>query len=41
VYDRHSYDAEKRAALDFWNKRVEAIIANESDTRVLTFRLRM
>ncbi|MGB7219931.1 MAG: hypothetical protein WBD07_14120 [Vicinamibacterales bacterium] len=23
VYDRHSYDAEKRPALDFWGKRVE------------------
>jgi integrase len=41
VYDRHSYDAEKRAALDFWGKRVEAIIANKRDARVLTFRPRM
>lgn len=41
VYDRHSYDAEKRAALDFWGKRVEAIIANKRDAKVLTFRPRM
>lgn len=41
VYDRHSYDLEKRAALDFWGKRVEAIIANKRDTKVLTFRPRM
>jgi integrase len=41
VYDRHSYDQEKRAALDFWGKRVEAIIANKRDARVLTFRPRM
>lgn len=41
VYDRHGYDAEKRAALDFWGKRVEAIIANKRDAKVLTFRPRM
>lgn len=41
VYDRHSYDLEKRAALDFWGKRVEAIIANKRDAKVLTFRPRM
>ncbi|MGE3342856.1 MAG: tyrosine-type recombinase/integrase [Vicinamibacterales bacterium] len=40
VYDRHSYDAEKRAALDFWGKRVEAIIANKRDTKVLLFKAR-
>jgi hypothetical protein len=40
VYDRHGYDTEKRAALDFWGKRVEAIIANKSNTRVLVFRSR-
>ena len=27
VYDRHSYDAEKRAALDAWGSRVEQIVA--------------
>ena len=27
VYDRHSYDAEKRAALDAWGCRVEQIVA--------------
>ena len=41
VYDRHSYDLEKRAALDFWGERVEAIIANKRDLKVLTFRPRM
>jgi hypothetical protein len=40
VYDRHSYDAEKRAALDFWGRRLEAILANERVTNVLTFRPR-
>lgn len=29
VYDRHSYDLEKRAALDFWGRRLEAIVANK------------
>ena len=41
VYDRHGDDLEKRAALDFWRKRVEAIIANKRDAKVLTFRPRM
>jgi hypothetical protein len=27
VYDRHSYDAQKRAALDAWGLRVMAIVA--------------
>ena len=26
VYDRHSYDPEKRTALDAWGRRVEAIV---------------
>ena len=29
VYDRHSYDPEKRHALDLWGQRVEKIIAGE------------
>ncbi len=34
VYDRHSYDAEKRAALDAWGSRVKHIVAGTggSDT---------
>jgi integrase len=33
VYDRHSYDREKRAALDAWAARLEKIIAgDEADT---------
>jgi integrase len=32
VYDRHSYDPEKRAALDFWGKRLEGIISNKRTT---------
>jgi hypothetical protein len=26
VYDRHSYDAEKRQALDTWGRKLEAIV---------------
>ena len=26
VYDRHSYDLEKRAALGFWGKRVDDLV---------------
>jgi hypothetical protein len=38
VYDRHSYDPEKRSALDFWGRRLEAIIANNKrGAKVLTF----
>jgi integrase len=31
VYDRHSYDNEKRLALDAWARRLEAIIEDRAD----------
>jgi integrase len=31
VYDRHSYDGEKRAALDAWAARLEEIIGNKQE----------
>jgi hypothetical protein len=37
VYDRHSYDLEKRAALDFWGRRLEAIISNKRGAKILRF----
>jgi len=40
VYDRHGYDAEKRAALDFWGDRLEAIIQDGKTGRVLRFEAR-
>lgn len=40
VYDRHSYDQEKRSALDLWGRRWEAILANKRDAKVLTFEAR-
>ncbi len=30
VYDRHSYDAEKRQALEAWGRRLEEIVSGES-----------
>jgi hypothetical protein len=27
VYDRHSYDPEKRAALEAWGRRVERVVS--------------
>ena len=37
VYDRHSYDLEKRAALDFWGRKVDAILTGKKRSRVLAF----
>ncbi len=37
VYDRHSYDPEKRAALDYWGSRLEEIVSAEQPARVLAF----
>jgi integrase len=33
VYDRHSYDGEKRAALDAWAARLEEIIGGRQEPR--------
>ena len=40
VYDRHSYDQEKRAALDFWGRRLDAIISGKRRSKVLAFAAR-
>ena len=37
VYDRHSYDLEKRAALDFWDRQLEAIIKDRKGAKKLRF----
>jgi hypothetical protein len=37
VYDRHSYGLEKRAALDFWGGRLEAIINKKKGAKILRF----
>ena len=35
VYDRHSYDPEKRAALDYWGARLEQLVSEERPAKVL------
>lgn len=37
VYDRHSYDAEKRAALDWWAVKLATILDNADASNVLPF----
>lgn len=39
IYDRHGYDAEKRAALDAWGRKVESIINETPSSNVVTFRI--
>jgi len=38
VYDRHSYDQEKRKALDTWGQNLEAIINDVSAGKVVRFK---
>ncbi|MGH9410702.1 MAG: tyrosine-type recombinase/integrase, partial [Vicinamibacterales bacterium] len=37
IYDRHSYDAEKRVALEAWARRLRAIVSEQSDGHVVAF----
>ncbi|MBF0383933.1 MAG: tyrosine-type recombinase/integrase [Magnetococcales bacterium] len=37
VYDRHSYDEEKRQALYAWGMRVEEIVSGQTDEKVVDF----
>lgn len=37
VYDRHSYDPEKRAALDYWGNRLEQVVSTQHSAKVLAF----
>ena len=37
VYDRHSYDAEKRIALDGWARQLELILNDQESTNVVGF----
>jgi hypothetical protein len=37
VYDRHSYDPEKRAALDYWGSRLQQIVSGERSGKLLAF----
>lgn len=38
VYDRHSYDQEKRKALETWGRKLEAIINDDSAGKVVRFK---
>jgi integrase len=40
VYDRHSYDAEKRTALVAWGRRIEEIIGGDTEVRANVVALR-
>ena len=35
VYDRHSYDKEKRQALDSWAKQIKYILSGESEKNIV------
>ncbi len=37
VYDRHSYDREKRDALDAWGRRVDSVVSGAPSARVVAF----
>jgi len=37
VYDRYSYDAEKRAAMDFWDRQLAATLKGKSALHVRRF----
>jgi len=37
VYDRYSYDNEKRAALKIWARRLHAILRHQGAAKVLAF----
>jgi integrase len=40
VYDRYSYDAEKKAAMSFWNRVLIAILKESSTARISRFTMR-
>lgn len=40
VYDRHSYDPEKRAALDWWDVTLHAILDKKDSATLLSFAAR-
>jgi integrase len=39
VYDRYGYDAEKRAAMEFWNTQLAAILKTKSGRKMQRFRM--
>ncbi len=41
VYDRYSYDAEKKAAMTFWNRQLSAILSGKSTGNLGRFDIRL
>jgi integrase len=39
VYDRYGYDAEKKAAMEFWNRQLNSILKGKSSATVSRFRV--
>lgn len=39
VYDRYGYDAEKKAAMDFWNRQLAAILSGRATSRIARFKV--
>jgi integrase len=37
IYDRHSYDAEKRLALDHWDRLLRSIVSDQASAALLPF----
>ena len=37
VYDRYSYDSEKQAAMEFWNRQLAAILKGKAARSVRRF----
>jgi integrase len=40
IYDRHSYDAEKRVALETWARKLDEIVTSKPEAAVVPFRKR-
>jgi len=38
IYDRYTYDKEKRHALDTWGRHLDALIHGRTSARVVPFR---
>ena len=37
IYDRYGYDAEKGAAMEFWNRQLSAILKGRSPSKIRRF----
>ena len=39
MYDRYSYDAEKKAAMEFWNRQLTAILKGKNASAAARFKM--